>query len=332
MLRWFDLCALSGRPVLASQAWNLLRLICALLMFMFQPFSSSSSGAVVFEGMVFSPILQTNRMVRIYLPASYNASLDRRYPVIYLHDGQNAFSTVGPYVAFGWGNWEMDRTADRLAREGKMGEVIMVAIDCGRERYREYRGPSRTSPTSESGRDDAFRAYSRFLRGELKPKIDREYRTLTDARHTALIGSSMGGLCSLALAWEHPDVFGKAASLSGAFQVEQKYFLQQILAAYRGKPKPIQIYLDSGVVDYSGSDDGCKDTAAVAKELQRIGWRRGRDLVHYIDEHPLTSPELSGYHLSSGKENEARTSQHNEFYWRIRAWRPLTFLFPGGSH
>src|SRR5262249_38784955 len=97
---------------------------------------------------------------------------------------------------------------------------------------------------------------------------------------------------------------------------------------YSGKRKPVRIYLDSGVIDYTGDDDGRKWSDAVAAELQRIGWKQGRDLDHYIDAQPLADPELERSGLRHDKWAEARTSQHNEFYWRLRAWRALTFLFP----
>src|SRR5687768_17242007 len=100
-----------------------------------------AAGKVVFEGNIQSEVLQTNRFVRVYLPPGYAENKTSRYPVLYIHDGQNAFSTVGPHVAFGWGNWELDTTADRLISEKKMRPIIMVAVDCGPSRYREYRGP-----------------------------------------------------------------------------------------------------------------------------------------------------------------------------------------------
>src|SRR5216110_2135260 len=106
------------------------------------------------------------------------------------------------------------------------------------------------------------------------------------------MGSSLCGLCSLALAWEHPETFGKAASLSGAFQVERTNFLSNVLRAYRGKAKPIRIYLDSGTIDFSGGDDGRKNTDAVAAQLRRVGWKQGRNLEHFVDLKPLTEPEL----------------------------------------
>ena len=287
-------------------------------------------GRIAFEGPVFSEAFGTNRMVRIYLPPGYDQSPRKRYPVLYVHDGQNAFTSAGPHAAFGWGNWQLDTTADELISSGKMRPVIMVATDCSRDRYREYLGPgySATTGSRTNASQSAFAKYERFLINELKPKIDREFRTIRGPASTAVLGSSMGGICSLALGWEHPDVFGSIASLSGAFQVEKKSFLRNALQSYKAKPKKVRLYLDSGVVDYSGGDDGAADTKAVADELIRIGWKPGKNLLHYVDSKPLTEEQLRPFNLSAGKVKEAQTSQHNEFYWRIRAWRALTFLFP----
>lgn len=298
----------------------------------------AGQGKVVFEGPLFSHHFNTNRTVRIYLPPSYERDRSHRFPVLYLHDGQNAFTTVGTNVAFGWGNWELDKTIDTLCAAGKMQEIIVVAADCSAERYLDYRGPAHpflqselkemNRPPPAPGDNSRYEKYTRFLIDELKPKIDREYRTLPSAANTAVMGSSMGGLCSLALAWEHPEIFGKAASMSGAFQVERTHFLTNVLRAYHGKPKPIRIYLDSGTIDFSGGDDGRNNTEAVAAELRRIGWRAGVDLEHYVDLKPLTESELETTGLRRDKWKEAQSSQHNEFYWRLRAWRPLVFLFP----
>lgn len=300
--------------------------------------NSVAQGRVAFEGPVFSKHFGTNRTARLYLPPSYERDGNRRFPVLYLHDGQNTFTTVGTNVAFGWGNWELDKTVTELSSAGKIREVIMVAVDCSAERYLDYRGPAyRYSeaelkelkrPPPATGDDTRYEQYTRFLIEELKPKIDRDYRTLADAAHTGVMGSSMGGICSLTLAWEHPEVFGQAASLSGAFQVERTNFLANVLRPYREKPKPFRIYLDSGTCDFSGGDDGRSHTDAVAAELRRIGWREGKDLVHFADLKPLSEAELEKTDLRRDKWKEAQTSQHNEFYWRRRVWRALVFLFP----
>jgi predicted alpha/beta superfamily hydrolase len=282
----------------------------------------AAAGKVVFEGNIHSEVLQTNRFVRIYLPPGYEDSKPARYPVLYVQDGQNAFSTAGPQVAFGWGNWALDTTADRLIAEKKMRPIIMVAVDCGASRYREYRGPI------AAGADNrAYERYAEFLIHELKPNIDRDYRTLPDAAQTGILGSSMGGICSIALAWEHPQVFGAAASLSGAFQVEKEYFLERVLKSPVAKKKKVRIYLDSGTSDYTGGDDGLKQTENVRTALEQLGWKAAKDLLHFVDQ-PKTAEELKPLHLAPDKFNEAQRSQHNELYWRLRAWRALTFLFP----
>ena len=283
---------------------------------------AGASGKVTFEGTHHSEILSTNRFYRVYLPPGYETAREARYPVLYVHDGQNAFSTAGPRAAFGWGNWELDKTADRLVAARQMRPIIMVAVDCSASRYREYRGPI---PMPQD--NGAYERYSRFLIDELKPKIDREYRTLTNAANTGLIGSSMGGVCSVALAWEHPNVFGLAASLSGAFQVEKQFFLEKVVGKYSGKRKAVRYYLDSGTSDYTGGDDGARQTQALAEEFQRLGWKPGEDLLHFVDR-LLTAEELKAFGLPEDKFAEAQRSQHNELYWRLRAWRPLCFLFP----
>jgi predicted alpha/beta superfamily hydrolase len=282
-----------------------------------------SHGAIVFEAEIPSAVLSKSRRIHIYVPPSYETSPKRRYPVLYIHDGQNAFSSAGPGAAFGWGPWDFDKTADRLIAEKKIEEIIMVAIDCSNERYKEYRGPAAWTKTNDSPQYDR---YERFLIEELKPKTDREYRTKKTAKDTGTIGSSMGGIVSLALGWNHPEIFGKVASLSGAFQVESRAALND-LRHFKSKKKPIRIYLDSGRTDYTGGDDGLKDTEAVAEELRRIGYKKDKDLLHFIDD-PLTEDQLHPLNLNEGKFKEALKSQHNELYWRLRLWRPLEFMFP----
>ncbi len=275
----------------------------------------------VHDETISSQFLEAARTVHIWLPTGYAAKPDQRFPVLYLHDGQNAFSTAGTNVAFGWGSWELDLTAARLIREGKMRPIIMVAVDNeGAKRMTEYSGHH----GRENHKSD-FDHYSTFLIQELKPWIDRKYRTLPEAAHTGVMGSSLGGLCSAVLGWEHPEVFGNAASLSGSFFFDEKHFLET-LKKYQGAPKPVKFYLDSGSVDFTGGDDGRKMTAAVAVELRRINPPDSIQL--YADEHPMTPEQLTASGLRRDKWKEAQTSQHNEFYWRMRAWRALTFLFP----
>jgi len=296
-----------------------------------------SAANLLPEAKVESRFLGEARIVRVYLPPSYEHARTRRYPVLYLHDGQNVFTSAGSDCCFGWGNWALDRTVDQLCAEGRMREIIMVAIDHGRARYREYRGrlhpAAPASKRSTSGATHApdnasFEAYASFLARELKPRIDRDYRTLKTAANTGVLGSSLGGICSLSLGWQFPKTFGRVACLSGALQIEKRNFIEQVLKPARGKPKPVRIYVDSGTVDFTGDDDGRRNTDALAAQLRRLGWKEGRNLKHYTDLTPLTESEMERAGLLRHKWHEAQKSQHNEFYWRLRVWRALEFLFP----
>jgi len=303
------------------------RLFVLFLLLAALPGAFGQSGSLLTTN-VSSHFFAGNRRIQIYLPPSYQTRPQRRYPVLYLQDGQNVFSSAGTNAAFGWGSWELDRTVDTLCRAGKMQEIIMVAVDNSSARLEEYNG--RHHVPAESATNTAFENYEAFLITELKPQMDREFRTLPEAAHTAVMGSSIGGLCSLALAWDHPEMFGSAACLSGSFQVEQTNFLNHVLKNYHRKPKSFRIYLDSGAVDFTGGDDNHALTQQVATELGRIGWSK-KNLKLYFDKKPLTLAQLKRSGLRRDKWAEAQTSQHNEFYWRLRAWRALTFLFPSSK-
>lgn len=221
-----------------------------------------------------------------------------------------------------------------------MEEIILVAIDNTPRRYQEYRGRAANYSEGEIeamrwklpdiGDNSAFEKYARFLIEELKPHIDKKLRTKTGPTDTGIMGSSMGGISSLVLAWDHPEVFGNAASISGAYQVEKQIFIEKDLKRYSSERKPIRVYLDSGVVS-SGGDDGRANTDAVVNELLRIGWKKEDDLTHFVDEPPLTAERLKPFDLAADKFKEAQVSQHNEMYWRLRVWRALEFLFPASK-
>jgi predicted alpha/beta superfamily hydrolase len=156
------------------------------------------------------PGLNRNRTIRLYLPPSYtSASGARRYPVIYMHDGQNLFDAATAYA----GEWNVDETLNALARSTGF-EAIVVGIDNGGDKRMTELSPF-TNPYVGVAEG---RAYLDFLVKVVKPMIDGRYRTLPDRDHTAIIGSSLGGLIShAALIW-HPGVFGRAALFSTAYE------------------------------------------------------------------------------------------------------------------
>jgi predicted alpha/beta superfamily hydrolase len=160
------------------------------------------------------------RNIDVWLPPDY-ATSDRRYPVLYVHDGQNAFD---PATSFGGVDWAFDETMTRLITAKRIKSAIVVAIWNTPKRFQEYM--PRKALTSDSllatgvpGRDVLpgpvlSDAYLRFLTTEVKVFIDRTYRTRADRENTFIMGSSMGGLIALYAISELPGVFGGAACLS----------------------------------------------------------------------------------------------------------------------
>lgn len=234
------------------------------------------------------------RALYVYLPPGYDRAPERRYPVLYLHDGQNCWDD--PQEPFGHGGWHVNVTADRLIAAGEIEPFIAVGIPNTAERMNEY-GPGKDVFSS------AEHAYLQYLLRDVKPTIDRRYRTQTGPESTAIMGSSMGGIISLQAGLLHPEVFGQAGCLSPALRFRdeagQGYF--ELLA--RVGKVPVQIYLDSGTA--GSNQDGAPDTRRLAQALRAAGWQEGDDLLHY----------------------EAQGAEHNERAWRARVDKVLTFLF-----
>ena len=150
---------------------------------------------------IWSPQLRNRRYVDVYLPDSYDEDARRRYPVVYMQDGQNLSD---PAIAFGGNTWRLDEGLPWLAARGI--EPIVVGLHNTQARLAEY------SPFADArhGGGDGDR-YGRFLIDTVKPRIDASYRTRRDRDATAVAGSSMGGLISLYLYFRRPSPFGRAA-------------------------------------------------------------------------------------------------------------------------
>ncbi len=198
----------------------------------------SASGAIVGDirviANVVSPELGNTRDVQVYLPPSYRRS-GRRYPVIYMQDGQNLFDAGTSFA----GEWEVDETMERLSPEGI--EAIVVAIpNAGMARADEY-SPFR-QPKSGGGRGDR---YLDFLVRTLKPEVDRRFRTRLERAQTGIMGSSLGGLISLYGFFRHPDVFGFAGAMSPALWFGRRAIFETIAPRrWTGR-----IYLDVGTAE-----------------------------------------------------------------------------------
>jgi predicted alpha/beta superfamily hydrolase len=181
----------------------------------------SDGSGVVQRHRDFTSLKMPARYVDVWLPLGYVADATARYPVIYMHDGQNLFD---PATSYGGIDWGIDETITRLMGAGKTGGAIVVGIWNTPQRRAEYmpQKPFGASPLLALRAMWAFwswlrpgsDAYLRFLVGEVKPLIDSAYRTLPGRDHTFVMGSSMGGLISLYALEEYPQVFGGAGCLS----------------------------------------------------------------------------------------------------------------------
>ena len=163
------------------------------------------------------PQLGRQRRIWLYLPADYAANPTRRYPVLYLHDGQNVFDDA---TSFG-GEWGVDETLDKLRQTGQDATgSIVVAVDNGDQfRSDEYIPWPSAALKDQPHAGGQGGAYVDFLALTLKPYVDAHYRTRPDAAHTGIAGSSLGGLISVYAALKYPKVFGEVGAFSPAFWV-----------------------------------------------------------------------------------------------------------------
>ena len=229
--------------------------------------------------------------VTIWLPPGYDAG-KRRYGVVYMHDGQNLF--VRKRSNFDK-VWAADKAVLRLVAAGKIAPVIIVGVDQpGEARYRQYfpqRLYAAASPKLRAEIDQSAKgpltgdAYLRFLADELKPLIDRSYRTRRDAAHTAVVGSSMGGLMSCYAFIERPRVFGRAGCVSThwpltfALQLvpgdERPALWQGYLTQHLGKPDGRRLWMDHGDKTLDAAYPPFQ--ALLDRDIAGLGWTKGRD-------------------------------------------------------
>lgn len=193
--------------------------------------------------------------VRVYLPPGYDENTLRRYPVLYMQDGQNLFF---PEEAFGGNEWCVDETMDRLDRMNAVRKAIVVGV-APAGRMLDYTSPG-------------YGPYGAFLVGTLKPAIDARFRTRAGPDDTVVMGSSLGGVVSLYLAWQFPDVFGNAACLSSTFGFQDDLF-ERIAREPR---RNVRLYLDSG-----WPRDNFDATNAMRDLLVHRGYRLGVDLLQF---------------------------------------------------
>lgn len=229
----------------------------------------------------------THRRIWVYLPPDY-ASNTRRYPVVYMHDGQNVFSQTTSYA----GEWQVDETLDALHARGA-GVPIVVAVDHGGDARMQELSPWTNSRFGEASGE----TYLRFITDTVKPYIDSHYRTRPSAAHTGIMGSSMGGLMSHYAIVARPDIFSRAAVFSPSFWYSQSSFQ---FAEQHPLPDSHRVYMNVGEKEGSQMVDGMQAMAS----------------LHRAQQHPDEA-------LSTTVVADA---QHNETFWREQVTPALAFL------
>ncbi|MGZ4165003.1 MAG: alpha/beta hydrolase [Tumebacillaceae bacterium] len=244
--------------------------------------------------------LQNTRDLRVYLPPSYASEPERRYPVLYMHDGQNVFHPA-PLSGVAW---DAHETADRLISSGEIQEIIIVGIDNTEDRMSEYIHRAGTGKYAEH--QNKGQLYEQFLTTEVKPYIDTHFRTKCDRENTALLGASLGGLVSFYIGFHHPDLFSKIGIMSPSFWWADRSVLEEINRGDFPQQHAFKIWIDVGDAETSAVPNHVVDDAQnVVDALQHIGYRRDEELK---------------FHIGHG-------DKHSETAWRDRLHLPLQYFF-----
>jgi predicted alpha/beta superfamily hydrolase len=245
-----------------------------------------------------SRFLRNQRDLIVYLPPGYHEQPGRRFPVLYMHDGQNLFDGATSFVP--GMDWHVGHTADDFILTGAVQPLIIVGIyNVGKARVHEYT-PTK-APRTGGGRADR---YGKFLMQEVMPFIHGEYRALSDLRVTGIGGSSLGGLVSLYLGLKHPQIFGRVAALSPSVWWNQRV-MDRIAADTPVEPQP-RIWLDIGTQEGPRIVHEVEEFRDI---LLQKGWQLGKDLQ---------------YQRIEGAE-------HNEAAWAQRVGPFLQFLYPAAE-
>ena len=245
-----------------------------------------------------SQYLQHARDVFVWLPPGYREGT-ARYPVLYMHDGNNCFDARSAFLGREWG---ADEVADGLIRAGRMSPVIIVGVANSPARLEEYTWVAGTQGGHPAGGEGQH--YARFLALELKPFIDRTYRTKPGRESTAVMGSSLGGLESLYIGIHHADTFGMIGVVSPSLWWSDWAALTDVKAI----GTTLRIWLDMGAHEGDPSEQAVNvtNTRAMKRQLVARGYREGVTLGYCED------PDGS----------------HDEPSWSRRLPAIFTFLFP----
>jgi len=250
--------------------------------------TKSANVSILKKEFIIEDLNAISHKIWLYLPPNYHSSTEN-YPVIYMHDAQNLFDDATSFV----GEWAVDETLNELYHKtGK--SFIVVGVENGREKRIEEYTPWEHEKYG-GGKGDI---YVNFLANELKPFIDKNYRTESEANQTAVIGSSLGGLISFYGGFKHPEVFGKIGALSTSFWFSDKI---NEFAKENGKQTNTKLFL---LVGEKEGDAMVPDTQNMEKLLLETGFPKENIKTKIVAE-----------------------GKHTESFWKAEFLEAITFLY-----
>ena len=258
-------------------------------------YTDTECGSLEYPGAFHSTLLGNDRQLIVYLPPGYESDGERRYPVLYMQDGQNLFDGRTSFVP--GQHWHLNETADNLIHEGAIEPLIIVGVYNACERRIEEYTPSVDPNFKVGGGADL---YGRMLAEELKPYVDANYRTRPGREHTGIGGSSLGGLVSLYVGLGRSETFGRVIAMSPSLWWDNCWLLRNLDAVARGPQA--KVWLDAGTLE--GANTVCH-AETLRDALVARGYAPGDD-VQFM---------------------RAKGARHTELDWAHRVHHGLRFTF-----
>lgn len=253
------------------------------------PISTASGNVRILTESFFMPELNKNRRIWIYLPSTYIHS-SKKYPVIYMQDGQNLFDDQVAYS----GEWGIDETLNQLSKERKLDFIVIGIDNGGTDRMSEY-SPWDLAKYDVNAQGEA---YVKFIINTLKPYVDKRYRTLSNKTNTVIAGSSLGGLISHYAALKHPEIFGKSVVFSPSFQLFPECF------------------------DFAENHAGIQNS----KMYLMAGDQESKNMVDKMNQ-MIKTMENAGFPETNIKSKVVIGGAHNESLWKDQFEEAITWLF-----
>lgn len=254
------------------------------------------SGNFRLHAQLSSKHLKYARDVLVWLPPGYEQQSAKRYKVLYMHDGNNLFDRRS---SFGGSEWQVDEHAGQLINQGVIEPVIIVGVYNSPGRMEEYTWYPMDLDGQQAGGQAA--AYGRFLVEELKPLIDKQYRTLSDRANTAVMGSSLGGLVSFYIGLQYPQVFSQIGMMSPSIWWKDRAVINDVPKLSQN----LKVWVDMGTREGQNPDAMLNDAKNFAAALEKRGFQHHRNLA---------------FHIENG-------ATHSEQAWADRIERPLRFFY-----